>query len=344
MPQTQNKAVLKWLVVFTFLLGILVVYGGYVRLTKSGLSIVEWNPISGYTLPKGKEGWAIEFEKYKLSPEYIKINSNMNLDEYKKIFIVEWIHRNLARFVGLFYALPFFYFVLKKLIPIKETRVYIFIGLLFIGQALMGWLMVASGLINRPSVDHIRLTMHLLLALALFGTSLWIATGHHFGFFPQNKKVNWDIPSKILLTGFIILIIQISYGGMTAGLKAGHLSDTWPLMFGKLTPQGLFSSPINLLQLPQTIFYIHRWLGFLVILAYIFAYIMSKKASYLADSIQFLKITLIISTIQVVLGISVVIFHVQLPFALIHQATAVLLLGFSILSIFKFRQAEYLNK
>ncbi len=195
MPQTQDRAVMNWLFIFAFTVAFLVVFGGFVRLTRSGLSIVEWNPISGSMPPMGEQAWQDEFAKYQLTPEYIKVNSNMTLDEYKYIFYMEWIHRNVARFAGLIYAFPVFYFLFTKKIPWKEFGIYFIMGILFISQALAGWVMVASGLVDRPSVSHFNLTLHLLLALSLFGLALWTALGHKFGF--PDRKQKSDMVSAI---------------------------------------------------------------------------------------------------------------------------------------------------
>ena len=245
---SQNNAVMKWLYIFAFIVAFLVVFGGFVRLTRSGLSIVEWNPISGVVPPIGQQAWEDEFAKYQETPEYQLINVGMTLPEYQFIFYMEWVHRIIARLAGLFYAFPVFYFLIKKNIPFKKFGVYFVMGMLFIGQAFMGWYMVYSGLIDRPAVSHFRLTIHLLFALALFGLALWTYFGHKYGFPEPSKKVVWSLPSKLAFWSTVILLIQISYGGMTAGLKAGHVSDTWPLMLGKLIPPNLFNSWINLLE------------------------------------------------------------------------------------------------
>src|SRR4026207_1533313 len=245
---SKNSAVMKWLFVFACIVAFLVVFGGFVRLTRSGLSITEWNPVSGSGPPMGKQAWQEEFAKYQQTPEFKQINSSMTLEEYQYIFYIEWIHRFIARLAGLVYAIPVFYFLFTKKIPFKEFGVYFVMGMLFIAQAFAGWVMVASGLVDRPSVSHFNLTVHLLLALALFGLSLWTALGHKYGF--ADKKAKWSLSSKLALISFALLIIQITYGGMTAGLKAGHVSDTWPLMFGKLIPPNLFSSITTILAIP----------------------------------------------------------------------------------------------
>ncbi len=259
MPQTQNRAVMSWLFLFAFIVAAHTVFGGSVRLTRSGLSITEWNPIIGAVPPASQQAWQEEFAKYQKSPEFIQVNSSMTLEEYKFIFLMEWTHRFVARLIGLLYAIPVFYFLFTKKIPFKEFGIYFVIGMLIIGEAFMGWYMVASGLVNRPSVSHFDLTAHLLLALSLIGLSLWTAFGHKYGFPDPTKKAKWSLPSKLAVASFIILVIQIAYGSMTAGLKAGHVSDSWPLMFGKIIPPNLFNSWINLFETPQTIVFVHRW-------------------------------------------------------------------------------------
>ena len=343
MPQTQNRAVMNWLFTFAFLVAFLVVFGGYVRLTRSGLSIVEWNPISGSMPPIGEQAWQDEFAKYQQTPEYIKINTSMTLEEYKFIFYMEWIHRNVARFAGLIYAIPVFYFLYKKAIPWKEFGIYFVMGMLFISQALAGWIMVASGLVDRPAVSHFNLTIHLMLALTLFGLSLWTAFGHKFGFSARSQKAKWSMPSKISVLYFALLIVQTIYGGFTAGLKAGHVSNTWPLMLGKLIPPNLFSSFINILESPQTIVFIHRWFAFAVLLAVPFIYSAAKKLGFPQDLQNGLKWLIGVVTLQIVLGILTVLSFVNIVIALLHQANAIVLFGLAVYFIHRFRAVDKAN-
>ena len=341
MPQTQNKAVMKWLFIFAFVVAFLVVFGGYVRLTRSGLSIVEWNPISGSMPPIGEQGWQEEFAKYQLTPEYIKINSSMTLEEYKFIFYMEWIHRNVARFAGLIYAFPVFYFLLKKQIPWKEFGVYFVMGMLFISQALAGWIMVASGLVDRPAVSHFNLTIHLLLALTLFSLAQWTGLGHKYGF--SNTKAKWSTPSKYALLYFVLLIVQITYGGFTAGLKAGHVSSTWPLMFGKLIPAGLFGSFINLFESPQTIVFIHRWFAWMVLVAAALMYIQARKHGYYDEVKNGVILLIAAVAVQITLGIFTILSYVNIVIALTHQGTAIGLCALGIYFIHRFRAMDKAN-
>ncbi len=337
---SQNNAVMKWLYFFAFVVAFLVVFGGFVRLTRSGLSIVEWNPISGAMPPSGEQGWQDEFAKYQETPEYKEINSGMTLEGYKFIFYMEWFHRNIARLAGLVYALPVFYFLFKKIIPLKEFGVYFLMGMLFISQAFAGWIMVASGLVDRPAVSHFNLTIHLLLALTLFGLALWTAFGHKYGFLNPAKKAKWSLPSKLSLGAFFILIIQLTYGGFTAGLKAGHVSDTWPLMLGKLIPPNLFAAWINIFESPQTIVFIHRWFAWLGIIIVPVVYYIVKKQNYPADIQNGLKWLIGVVALQITLGVLTILSYVNIVIALLHQANAIVLVGLAVYFIHRFRALD----
>ena len=341
MPKTQDRAVMNWLFVFAFVVAFLVIFGGIVRLTRSGLSIVEWNPISGVLPPIGEQAWAEEFAKYQQTPEYNEINSWMTVDDYKFIFWLEWIHRIIARLAGLFYAIPVFWFLFRKAIPWKEFGVYFAMGMLFIGQAFMGWYMVASGLVDRPAVDHFRLTIHLLFALTLLGLALWTAYGHKHGFPDYAQKVKWSPVSKLAAVSLVILLIQISYGGLVAGLKAGHVSNTWPLMMGQWIPKGIFGAQgfdwNNLVAVPQTVVYIHRWFAFAGLVAVPYVYYAAKKRNYPPEILRGLAWLIAAVTAQITLGILVALTNVNVPTASIHQAGAVTLFWLAVFFIHRLR-------
>ena len=340
MPPSHNRAVMNWLFTFAFIVAFLIVFGGFVRLTRSGLSITEWNPISGTIPPIGDVAWQQEFIKYQQTPEFKQVNFNMDLEEYKYIFYIEWLHRFIARLAGLAYAIPVFYFLFTKKIHFKEFGVYFVMGMLFIAQAFAGWIMVASGLVDRPSVSHFNLTIHLLLALTLLGLALWTALGHKYGFPDSSKKAKWSTPSKLALISFVLLMIQITYGGMTAGLKAGHVSDTWPLMFGKLIPPYLFNSWINLFETPQTIVFIHRWFAFVVFIAIITLYFSARKERHSIEIKNGLNWLLGLVILQIILGTLTVILHVQISIALAHQAGALALFVLTIYFIHRLRALD----
>jgi len=330
-----------WLFIFAGLVAFLVVFGGYTRLTRSGLSIVEWNPVHGAFPPIGEQAWLEEFAKYKETPEYQQVNKGMTLEAYQQIFYIEWFHRQIARFAGLFYAIPVFYFLFKGAIPRREFGIYVVMGLMFIGQAFMGWFMVASGLVDRPSVSHIRLTMHLFLALVLFGLSLWVALGHCFGFHKLGEKARWSPLSKLAAGSLAVLLVQIAYGGFTAGLKAGHISSTWPLMFGRLIPPGLFNSALNLVESPQTVAFIHRWFAFAALFAVTWLYFVARKHGYGRDITNGILFLVGLGAAQITLGVLVVVFYVPISLALIHQAVALVLFALSIYFIHRLRALDY---
>lgn len=343
MPKTQNRAVMIWLFIFAFFVGFIVLWGGFTRLTRSGLSIVQWNPISGAKPPIGQQAWEREFAQYQKTPEFQKVNSTMTLDEYRYIFYIEWFHRNLARSAGLVYAIPVFFFLFTKRIPWKEFGIYFVTGLLFIAQAFAGWYMVASGLEDRPAVSHYLLTLHLFIALSLLGLSLWVALGHRFGF--PAGRAKWSLPSKLALTTFGFILIQIAYGGFTAGLKAGHISDTWPLMFGQLIPSGLLTTlqpwTLNLVAAPATVMFIHRWFAFAALGMAILVYITVRRLKFPREAYRAAAILLGLILLQGLLGISVVLFHVQIDIALTHQAIAIVLYAFTIFLIHRLRAVDH---
>jgi cytochrome c oxidase assembly protein subunit 15 len=214
-------------------------------------------------------------------------------------------------------------------------------GILFIGQAFIGWYMVASGLVDRPSVSHYLLTAHLLLALSLLSLALWTAYGHKYGFPEATKNAPWSTISKLALASIVILVIQISYGGLVAGLKAGHVSNTWPMMMGQWIPQGIFGAngfnPNNLIDIPQTVMFIHRWLAFLGLIAVPYVHFRAKKRNYPPEILRGLVWLVVAVVAQIALGITVVVSNVQIEAASIHQAGALTLFWLAIFFIHRLR-------
>ena len=337
MPGTQNRAVMTWLFIFAFFVAFLVLWGGFTRLTRSGLSIVEWNPINGAIPPYGEHAWQAEFSKYQQTPEFALVNHDMTLEQYKLIFYIEWFHRLLARSAGLLYAVPVFFFLFTRRIPWREFGIYFAMGMLFILQAFAGWYMVASGLVDRPSVSHYLLTVHLFLALSLFGLGLWTAFGHRYGF-PARAK--FSLPSKLAVGAFILLLIQIAYGGFTAGLKAGWVSNTWPLMFGRLVPANLISSPLDLLEVPHTVMFFHRWFAWTGLLAVPVVHWAAKKLRFPAEITSGLAWLAGFVAVQIALGILTVISQVNMLVAMLHQANALLLFALGIYFIHRLRARD----
>jgi cytochrome c oxidase assembly protein subunit 15 len=327
--EKENRAVTIWLFAVCGLIMFMVVLGGYVRLTRSGLSMVEWEPVLGIIPPIGELQWQQEFAKYQATPEFQIINKSMTLEGYKRIFYVEYIHRLLARFAGLVVVVPLSYFLLKGIIPWRRSGIYLAIAVLFAFQGFMGWYMVSSGLRDLPAVSHFRLTIHLLLALFLLALTFWMALNHRYGF-PQvvnGATRSWPFLASAMVIA--VLVLQISYGGLVAGLKAGHASNTWPLMYGRVVPDNLLATYepwwMNLLTAHVTVHFVHRWLAFGVLLTALFLYWVTKKRQYstMVSKATTLLITLIAA--QITLGVCVVWFGVPLALALSHQAVALLL-------------------
>lgn len=328
MPSTQNRAVLKWIIAFCSLAIFLVIFGGFVRLTRSGLSIVEWNPVMGAVPPLSQAAWQTEFAKYQLSPEGRLINVGMTLGQYQEIFLIEWFHRFIARIAGLVFAIPFIIFVIRRTIPWKEVGLYALMGFLFLAQAGLGWWMVSSGLEDAPQVSQYLLASHLLLALTLVGISLWTALGHYYGF-PPRPSPKWSRASRIALGGLILLVLQMAYGSFTAGLKAGHVSNSWPLMMGQLVPAGMLDQvqppALNLVGAPLTVVFIHRWLAFGVLLAAVIVYAVIRMQKPGREVSTALSVLMVLVVLQIILGITVVLSNVEIALALLHQANALAL-------------------
>jgi cytochrome c oxidase assembly protein subunit 15 len=323
----------------------MVVFGGFVRLTRSGLSMVEWNVVTGIIPPLSEQDWQETFEKYKQTPEFQKINKNMTVEEYKFIYYMEYFHRVLGRLAGMVLVVPMLVFLMTSIIPRQQAPIYLVIGLLFAMQGFMGWYMVSSGLVDNPHVSHYRLTAHLFFALLLLALCFWMALNNSFGSSANQQILSQTSTQSTLLmlfVGFVsVLLIQIAYGGFVAGLKAGHVSNTFPLMGGYLIPPGLFSSIGDIVSSSMTVHFIHRWFAFVVLIfSILLYYIVRKKNS--PPIVQTGALTLMIAVgIQILLGIGVILFNVQIYVALTHQGFALVLF---IVSLFTMHRLLYVEQ
>jgi heme a synthase len=308
---SETKPIISWLIICAVLVYAMIIIGGYTRLTHSGLSIVEWKPISGIIPPLTENLWLEEFEQYKLSPEFKIINSTMDILSFKQIFWVEYIHRLLGRITGLVFLLPFLYFY-RRLSSV-QVRHFMTILLLMGAQGAIGWFMVKSGLASDPNVSQYRLALHLITACIILCLLVWqIVPGRASS-------------SKYAYFSLFLLLLQIASGAFVAGLKAGLVYNSFPLMDGDLVPKGLLlmkPSYLNLFENITMVQFTHRLLGvmnFINLLAYsfkIFNLDAKKNAIFLAGLI----------TIQLLLGIFTLLLQVPLFLALLHQAVAILLL------------------
>lgn len=329
-PADPHRPVRRWLYLMAFLVGCMVLVGGYVRLSRSGLSIVEWQVLTGVIPPIGQEAWETEFAKYQATPEYQRVNAGMDLVGYQRIYFVEWLHRLVARVIGLVLLLPLAWFAWRRRLPPGKGRVLLGILGLFAFQGFLGWFMVASGLVDRPAVSHFRLSAHLLAALALLALCLWQARSLRASPPPPPVLVGGLGPraTSALLLGSLLL--QIFYGALVAGLKAGHVSDTWPKMFGAWWPEGLLSTLapawVNLFETPATVHFVHRWLGFLVLALAFWAWWRLRPAGTATGGAagRLAAAYLALLLVQLGLGVYTLLSGVALPVALIHQGNGVL--------------------
>ena len=323
---SRPNALITWLMCVAGLVFAMVVVGGITRLTESGLSITEWKPITGALPPLNEASWLSEFEKYKQIPEYTQINgpAGMTLAEFKFIYFWEWIHRLLGRVIGLAFALPLAWFWVKKAIPAGyKPRL---LALLALGalQGTIGWWMVSSGLSARTDVSHYRLALHLLTALTILGGLVWTALDLH-----ALAKDPLARPAK--MTGYativlIFLFIQLLFGAWVAGLNAGYVANTWPLMNDRFYPEGVDTTQgvfFALVNDPYLTHFVHRWWAWVAVAALLLLARRVKKAGVRRASVA------IHGTygIQIILGIATVMTGVNIVLAVSHQAVGALVVA-----------------
>ncbi|SEK58018.1 COX15/CtaA family protein [Nitrosovibrio tenuis] len=324
----MQKSIAVWLLACCALVFAMVVVGGVTRLTESGLSIVEWQPIVGTMPPLSQKDWDELFEKYHQSPQYKKVNLGMSLDEFKGIFWWEYFHRLLGRVIGLAFFIPFLYFMAKKAIDrplgLRLTGIFILGGL----QGAMGWYMVKSGLVDNPHVSQYRLTAHLGLAFIIYATMFWVAlellspTRASHG----NIRLRRIRRFSVIIT--TLIFIMILSGGFVAGIRAGLAYNTFPLMNGHFIPPEIFILEPwyrNFFDNMATVQFDHRMIAWtLAILIPIFWY--KSRGLPLSGPARFsCSLLLVMLAIQISLGISTLLLVVPLPLAAAHQAGAVLL-------------------
>ena len=270
-----TKFIRFWLITMFLLVIIIIAIGGLTRLTDSGLSITEWELFKGILPPLNIEKWNFYFNEYKKIPEYQSINLNMSIDEFKVIYYWEYVHRLIARLIGLFAILPLIYIYFKfKNKMIKDLK-YISIFLLICFQGFIGWFMVKSGLINNTDVSHYRLALHLIIALIILSITFW--------FILQNfdiKKFTNKINNKFLLIFFILILFQIILGVFLAGLNGGLLYNSWPDMNGNFLPNDISKNDLyntEILDNPSVIQFYHRMSAYMIIIFLIILNLSSYK-------------------------------------------------------------------
>lgn len=327
----DNTAVRFWLLAVAFLVFLIVIVGGATRLTESGLSIVEWRPVTGTLPPFSESAWTIEFEKYKTIPQYEQINRGMSLADFKTIYLWEWGHRLLGRIIGIAFFVPFMIFLWRgALSRALQWRLWMIFGLGAL-QGAVGWWMVASGLSERISVSQYRLAFHLTLASMIFASLLWTARR----LAPRSDGATDDKRGGAIAMVIVALILaQIYLGGLVAGLDAGLVYNTWPLLDGRIIPDStqLFAADPwwrNLFENALTVQFNHRILAYgLWGLAMLHAIDIWRRGD---ASVRMSAFALAFGvTLQAALGIATLLAQAPLGLALAHQGLAILVLAVAV--------------
>lgn len=325
--QTQDKdrrIIGYWLLFMVAMVFLMVMVGGATRLTESGLSMTDWRPITGALPPLSDTAWQAEFSKYQKSPEYRLRNSGMSLEDFKGIFYWEWAHRLLGRLIGLFFFVPLVWFWLRKRIPAGYKPRLILLFFLGGSQGLLGWYMVMSGLVDEPAVSHYRLTAHLMLALFIMAALLWTALS-----LLNPKPVHGGSkPLKIVThSAMTMLILQLIMGALVAGLKAGLIFNTWPMMGESFAPDGLLAmEPVwrNFMDNAITVQFDHR-IGAYIFTTLVVIILWLARGAPLAikRAATYVFVTVVI---QMMLGIITLVHEVPVFWGTAHQGGGALVL------------------
>ena len=349
MTTAPRRAIAFWLLTVCALIFIMVVLGGVTRLTRSGLSIVEWQPITGAIPPLTETQWLEIFAQYRETPEYQSVNAGMDLAGFKGIFWLEYFHRLLGRLIGLAFLLPFLYFLARKQIGRALAPKLWLLFALGAAQGLLGWLMVKSGLVDVPRVSPYRLTAHLGLAVLIYGAVLWVALGLLYpttardggsagnagAAFRQSQAADTVAPLRrfgLVVTGLIFLMIVS--GGFVAGTHAGFVFNDWPFMHGRLVPEGLLALEPwwrNGFENLATVQFNHRLLAYLLCLTIPAYWLAARRHALDARARLLIHLLPAVLAVQVALGITTLLFVVPIPLAAAHQAGAVVLFTLALL-------------
>ncbi len=324
LPLARPRAISNWLLWVAALVFLMVVVGGITRLTESGLSMVRWEPVSGAIPPLNAEQWQAEFAAYQASPQYQQINRGMTLEAFKDIYFWEYLHRLIGRLIGAAFALPLAWFAWRKAIP--SGYGWRLTALLALGglQGAIGWWMVASGLVDRPDVSHIRLAIHLLAALLIYAGLIWTALDLRA--LARDPAARPARMSTLAIWTLSLLALQLLFGAYVAGLDAGFAFNSWPKMGEEWFPAGttmLTPWIANFVDNPIVVQFVHRWLAFLVAAAVL----LLARATWQRGA-PLLGIALVTAVLlQILLGIGTLVSGVTLWIAASHQAMAAVLLA-----------------
>ena len=336
-PTTQNHelAIRRWLIAVALVVFALVVVGGATRLTESGLSITEWKPVAGALPPLTENAWQGEFEKYQTIPQYAQRNLGMSLSEFKTIFWWEWTHRLLGRLVGAAFLLPFLWFLWRGWVPVgQRARLW---GIFALGglQGAVGWWMVASGLSERTEVSQYRLATHLLLACLIFTALVWTARRMKL-----DVRELQNIPVRIRVTAVALVVLvlaQIYLGALVAGLRAGLIYNTWPLIDGAFIPDSarlFFNTPLwrNFFENTLTVQFDHRMVAYTLWLVALWHAVDVRATFKTGVAVRNAVLLAAVITLQALLGIATLLSQAAIDLALAHQAMAMVVLTTAIVS------------
>ncbi len=331
-----NKAVANWLLFGVFMLIIQILLGGITRLTGSGLSITEWEVVTGTLPPLNETGWLNEFAKYKTTPQFQLLNTDFTLSDFKFIFFWEWFHRLWARLMGMVFATGFIYFLVRRRFKQEMIKPLLILFLLGALQGAVGWIMVASGLVgDAVYVKPTRLALHFILAMGLLCYTFWFALQLKV---KREEIIQHPSLNRFTVVLLVLLVVQLLFGALMAGHKAALAAPTWPMINNQWVPSILFrDSPwlINFIENKITVHFIHRGLAYLLTILFVVWYYRASKIKEgrLFRVTRFIPVSLVL--VQVVLGIASVLTAVKIVpnqwglfewMAQLHQLTGMFLL------------------
>ncbi len=316
-----QKPVVAWLTLVGLMVFCMIIVGGATRLTHSGLSIVEWEPLVGTIPPLDQEDWNEVFDEYKTSPEYQQVNFGMSLDEFKVIFWWEYFHRLLGRLIGLVFFIPLLYFAIRR--KINGSLAKRLFGIFVLGglQGGMGWYMVASGLVDDPRVSQYRLTAHLGIAFLIFGAIVWTALSVMYP-----SKTNMSQPVRRMFRFAVainvIIFLMVVSGGFVAGIRAGLAYNTWPLMGNSFVPPDIFILTPgwrNFFENMATVQFDHRIIAYVLAVLVPIFWFKVRRRDVSPQTVIATNTLLVLVFTQIVVGISTLLHHVPVTLGVAHQ-------------------------
>ncbi len=334
---SSRRAIALWLLIVAAMIFVMVVLGGTTRLTRSGLSIVEWRLLEGTLPPFTEAHWVELFEKYQQTPEYRKVNVGMDLTGFKEIFWLEYLHRLWGRLIFFAALVPLLWFLWRKQIEPSLVRRMVAVPLLVAANGVLGWLMVASGLVDIPRVSPYRLTAHLGLAIAIYGYVLWLALGL---LYPASGRPEWSPLRRAGIAVAALVFCMILTGGFVAGTKAGYAFNTFPLMNGRIVPEGIFGMApwwVNLFENVATVQFSHRLVAYLLLAAIPLFWWYARRFELPARTRTLLHGLLAMLALQVGLGIATLIYSVPVALGAAHQGGALALLTLALAAVHTLR-------